>query len=237
MRITSRGFKDAVYNQFARLGKALASPRRLELLDLLCQGPRTVESLAHQAAQSMANTSQHLQVLRAARLVDAQKHGLHVTYRLADSEVCDFFLALRRLAESRLAEVEMVTREFLEQRELMQPVDREALVALVRSGEVTLLDVRPPEEYEAAHIPGAISIPLPELEGWLADLSPDRTIVAYCRGPYCVLAVDAVRALRARGFDARRLEDGVVEWRARGFEIAGAGTTSPQNTARSGAHP
>lgn len=219
MATPSRRYKDAIYQQFARIGKAIASPRRLELLDLLCQGPRTVEALAHLAGQSLANTSQHLQVLRAARLVESEKDGLYVTYRLAGDEVCDFFRTLRELAELRLAEVERVTREFLEQRDQMEPVDRAALVERARSGEVTVLDVRPREEYRAGHIPGALSVPLAELKSRLTELPRDRDIVAYCRGPYCVLAIEAVETLRAHGFGAVRLEDGVAEWRARGFEV------------------
>lgn len=219
MTMTGRQFKDAIYEQLARIGKSLASGPRLEILDILCQGPRTVEGLAKQVGQSVANTSHHLQVLRRARLVDAQKEGVHVTYRLADEEVCTFFRALRGLAESRLLEIEQVTRHFLEARGSMEAVDREALVARVRSGEVTVLDVRPEEEYRAGHIPGALSVPLEELERRLAELPPDREIVAYCRGPYCVLAVEAVRLLRARGFVAVRMEDGVPDWRARGLPV------------------
>lgn len=218
--MTGRRYKDAIYEQFARIGKALASPRRLELLDLLCQGPRTVEALSGEAGQSVANTSQHLRVLRAARLVEAEKSGLFVTYRLADGEVCSFFQALRELAESRLAEVERVTREFLEERGALEPVDRRVLVERMRRAEVIVLDVRPREEYRAGHIPGAISVPLAELKRRLDTLPRDREIVAYCRGPYCVLAIEAVEVLRERGFRAHRLEDGVPEWRARGFEVA-----------------
>lgn len=217
---SGRRFKDAIYDQFARIAKGLASPRRLELLDLLCQGPRTVETLAREAGQSIANTSQHLQVMRAARLVAAEKEGQYVTYSLADNEVCDFFQSLRHLAESRLAEVERVTRDFLQERGQMEPVDRVALIERVRAGAVTVLDVRPPEEYRAGHIPGAISIPLSELKHRLAELPTDREIVAYCRGPYCVLAVEAVDMLRAHGFKTLRLEDGVPDWRARGFTVA-----------------
>lgn len=216
---SGRQFKDAIYEQLGRVGKTLASPRRLELLDLLCQGPRTVEALANEAAQSIANTSQHLQVLRAARLVTTEKHGLYVTYRLADERVCSLYRELRTLAESRLLEIEAVTREFLDAQGGMEPVDRDALVARVRSGEVTLLDVRPPEEFEAGHIPGAVSVPLTELESQLADLPHDREIVAYCRGPYCVLAIQAVEALRAKGFQAIRMEEGVPDWRARGLPV------------------
>jgi len=219
MPITSRRFKTAIYNQFARIGRGLASPRRLELLDLLCQGPRTVEALARQSGQSIANTSHHLRVLAGARLVEAEKHGLYVTYRLADEEVCALYQGLRRLAEQRLAEVEQVTRQFLEARGALQPVAREVLLERVRRGEVTVLDVRPPEEYRAGHIPGSLSVPLTELERRIADLPRDREVVAYCRGPYCVMAVEAVEILRARGFEAHRLEDGVPDWRALGFPV------------------
>lgn len=215
-----RTFKDAVYQQFARVGKALASPRRLELLDLLSQGPRTVEALARETSQSVANTSQHLQVLRGARLVADEKAGLFVTYRLAGDDVSAFYRALRRLAEDRLAEVGRVARGFLEERGLMEPVDRQALIGRVRRGEVTVLDVRPRSEYVAGHIPGAVSVPLSELKRRLKELPRRREIVAYCRGPFCVLAVEAVKVLRTKGFKATRLEDGIPDWRARGFRVA-----------------
>ena len=220
---SSRHFRDAVYDQFARIAKSLASPRRLELLDLLCQGPRTVEQLAKQSSISVANTSQHLQVLRAARLVEAEKDRQYVTYRLADEEVCRLFLSLRRVAESRLAEIECVTRDYLEQRGQLEAVDRSVLIERVRSGEVTVLDVRPREEYLAAHIPGAVSVPLADLLDCLRDLPEDRDIIAYCRGPYCVMAVEAVETLRAHGFIATRLDEGVPEWRARGLAVAVGG--------------
>jgi rhodanese-related sulfurtransferase len=220
---THRRFKDAIYEQFARLGKAVSAPRRLELLDLLCQGPRTVEALAEQAAISVANASQHLQILRAARLVDAEKKGLYVEYRLADDEVCQFFMALRGLAESRLTEVDQVTREYLEARGSMEAVEGDELLRRVKEGEVTVLDVRPPEEYRAGHIPGAISIPVGELEARLKELPKNREIVAYCRGPYCVMAVEAVELLRKKGFKAHRMEQGVVDWRARGWRVDSEG--------------
>ena len=217
--MTTRFFKDAIYEQLARIGKTVSSPRRLELLDLLCQAPRTVEALAKQANQSIANTSQHLQVLRAARLVEAEKKGVFVTYRLADPAVGEFFRGLRLLAESRLAEIEQVTRDYLKGRSGMEGVDREALLERVRRGEVVVLDVRPSEEYQAGHIPGALSVPLKELESRLEGLPADQEIVAYCRGPYCMLAVEAVERLRARGFKATRLDESVSDWRARGFEV------------------
>lgn len=219
MAQTNRRFKDAIYEQFARIGGAVGSPRRLELLDLLCQGPRTVEALSRQAGQSLANTSHHLQVLRAARLVEAEKEGLFVTYRLAGDEVCTFFQALRGLAESRLAEIERITKTFLEERGALEPVQRDLLLERVRGGEVTVLDVRPREEFEAGHIPGAISVPLEELERRLSELPRDAEIVAYCRGPYCVLSIEAVALLKERGFTALRMEDGVPEWRAHDWPI------------------
>jgi rhodanese-related sulfurtransferase len=206
MKNPNRAFKDAIYEQFARIGKSVSSPKRLELLDLLCQGERTVEVLAKESGLTIANTSQHLQVLRAARLVEAEKEGLFVIYRLADQTVCEFFRAMRVLAESRLAG--------------MEPVDREALLKLVREGAVTVLDVRPVEEYNAGHIPGALSIPLKELTLHLTELPHDQEIVAYCRGPYCVLSIQAVEMLRAKGFHAVRLEEGIQDLRAMGFQIA-----------------
>jgi rhodanese-related sulfurtransferase/DNA-binding CsgD family transcriptional regulator len=220
MSSAKRRFQDAIYEQFSRIGKAVASPRRLELLELLCQGERTVERLARQAGLSVANTSQHLQHLRAARLVEAEKSGLYVIYRIADPAVCEFFHAMRALAETRLAEMKQITREFMEDSGEFEPVDRQELLARVREGAATVLDVRPSEEYQAAHIEGAISVPLAELRRRLADLPRDQEIVAYCRGPYCVLAVEAVKILRAEGFRALRLEDGVHDWQARGLPVA-----------------
>jgi rhodanese-related sulfurtransferase len=160
-----------------------------------------------------------LQVLRRARLVDAEKAGLYVTYRLADPQVGDFFLELRQLAESRLAEVQQVTRQYLEQRGALEPVDNEELGRRVRAGEVTVIDVRPREEYVAGHIPGAISVPLADLPKRLRDLRKRHDIVAYCRGPYCVMSLDAVDLLRRKGFRAQRLEHGVAEWRAQGWRV------------------
>jgi rhodanese-related sulfurtransferase len=215
----NRRFKDNIYEQFARLGKAVAAPKRLELLDLLCQGPRNVETLAEEAAISVANASQHLQTLRAARLVESEKRGLYVEYRLTDEQVCRFFNSLRGLAETRLAEVEQVTRAYLEQRGAMEPVQSAELLRRVRDGQVTVLDVRPREEYRAGHIPGALSVPLPELKKRLTELPKNREVVAYCRGPYCVMALEAVDLLRKKGFRAHRLEQGVVEWRARGWRV------------------
>jgi rhodanese-related sulfurtransferase/DNA-binding transcriptional ArsR family regulator len=219
MSTPHRRFKDAIYEQLARVGKATSAPKRLELLDLLCQGPRTVEALAEQAALSIANASQHLQVLRAARLVETEKKGLYVEYRLADDEVSRFFVALRTLAEARLAEVDRVTRDYFESRGEMEAVQGGELLRRVKNGEVTVLDVRPTDEYRAGHIPGALSIPVGELKTRLEELPKKREIVAYCRGPYCVMAVEAVALLRKKGFKAQRMEQGVADWRARGWRV------------------
>ena len=219
MTTPHRRFKDSIYEQLARIGKTVAAPKRLELLDLLCQGPRTVEALARQAAVSTANASQHLQILRAARLVEADKRGLYVEYRIADDQVCRFFHALRGLARSRLAEVDQVTKAYFAERGAMEAVEGSELLRRVRAGEVTVLDVRPAEEYRAGHIPGALSVPVSELSKRLAELPKNREVVAYCRGPYCVMAVEAVELLRKKGFRAYRIEQGVTDWRARGWRV------------------
>ena len=215
-----RMFKDRVYEQLARIGKAVASPQRLELLDLLSQAPRTVENLAREAHLTVANTSRHLQVLRAARLIEAEKEGVFVRYRVADEAVADFFRSLRVLAASRLAELDRITRQFFNDRGALEPIDRKALLTRARKGLVTVLDVRPTEEYRSGHIAGAISLPLHELQERLAELPRDQDIVAYCRGPYCVLAAQAVELLREHGFRVVRLEDGVSDWRAQGLPVA-----------------
>jgi rhodanese-related sulfurtransferase/DNA-binding transcriptional ArsR family regulator len=223
MSASSHAFKEAVYEQFARIAKALSSPRRIELLDLLAQCSRTVEGLAQCTGMSTANTSQHLQVLRAAGLVEHEKQGVFVWYRLADLTVAEFLLTLRRLASERLAEVERILHQFVPDREPLQAVTREALTARVRRGDVVVLDVRPLEEYQAGHLPGALSIPLDELERRLGELPRDREVVAYCRGPYCLLAVEAAALLREHGFAAMRLDAGVQEWRAQGFALETGG--------------
>jgi rhodanese-related sulfurtransferase/predicted transcriptional regulator len=220
MKNPKRAFKDRVYEQLGRIGKAVASPQRLELLDLLSQGPRTVENLAQEAHLTVANTSRHLQILRTARLIDAEKEGVFVRYRLADEAVADFFRSLRILAASRLAELDHITRQFFKGSETLEPVDRKALLARARKGLVTVLDVRPTEEYRSGHIAGAISIPLHELTDRLTELPHDQDIVAYCRGPYCILAAQAVELLQEHGFRVVRLEDGVADWRAQGLPIA-----------------
>lgn len=219
MKNPNRLFKDAIYEQFSRIGKAVSNPNRLELLDILCQGERTVETLAKETGLTVANASQHLRVLRAARLVETEKKGLFVIYRLADQAVCEFFLAMRVLAENRLAEVEQIKRQFLDGREGMVPVDRKDLLKRVKEGSVTVLDVRPVEEYDSGHIVGAISVPLEELKTHLSDLPRDQEIVAYCRGPYCVLSIQAVEILRSKGFKAVRIEEGLQDFRSMDFPI------------------
>jgi rhodanese-related sulfurtransferase len=219
MQNDKRQFKNAVYEQFARVGKAVSNPKRLELLDLLCQTERTVDAMAQETGMTAANVSQHLQILRSARLVDARKEGLFVKYRVADPVVCEFLRTMRVLAEDRLAEIEQVTRRFFAGCDGMQPVDRRALRDRVLADAVTVLDVRPVEEYKAGHIAGAISIPLLELETRLSELPRGQEIVAYCRGPYCVFAAEAVELLQAKGYTAVRLEDGVHDWRARGYRV------------------
>jgi rhodanese-related sulfurtransferase/DNA-binding transcriptional ArsR family regulator len=216
--MVSRAHKDALYEQLARIGKAVAAPRRLELLDLLGQARRTVEGLAAQTGMSVANTSQHLQVLRSAGLVEAEKDGLYVTYRLASGEVTEFFLGLRRLADTRHAEMDRIKKQFFA-RDDIEEIDAKELLGLGRRGRVVVLDVRPVEEYEAGHIAGAISIPNDALKRRLSELPKNRKVVAYCRGPYCVFSVEAVKLLRSRGFKAARMEDGVPDWRARGLPI------------------
>lgn len=219
-RVEYRRFKSEIFAQQERIGKALANAVRLELLDLLAQSDKTVETLARESGQTVGNTSQHLKMLRAARLVDARKDGLYVHCRLADPRVAPFVRSLRLLAEDRLTEIESITRRFLAGHDDMEPVDRQTLLTRVRDGEVTVLDVRPAEEYRAGHLPGAMSIPLEHLERRLKELPRKKEIVAYCRGPYCVLAMRAVELLRRKGYHAVRLADGVEDWRANGFEIA-----------------
>ena len=218
--LSPRQYKDTICEQFARVAKALGSAKRIELLDLLSQSPRTVEALAGLTGMTVANTSQHLQVLRGVALVDTEKIGSYVRYRLAGPEVADLLVGIRTVAESQIAEVQRVTRQFLDGREGMERIDQKTLVKKVRDGEVTLLDVRPNEEYQAGHIPGAISMPLSELKKHIAELPKDGVIAAYCRGPYCVLAMEAVGLLSTKGFHSVRLEDGVQDWRSRGYALA-----------------
>jgi len=207
----SRAEKDALFEAIALMGKAFASPRRLELLDLLAQAPRTVDELARASDQSTANTSQHLQALHAAGMVSRVREGTSVRYAIAGDEVLRLWLALRDASVSQLAEVERAARDYLGDE--VDAVGRDELIARLRKGDVVLVDVRPPEEFEAGHIEGARSIPIDELEGRLAELPADREVVAYCRGPFCAYAHEAVRRIQATGREARRLEEGWPEWK------------------------
>jgi rhodanese-related sulfurtransferase len=219
MTSSNRVFKDQLYAQFARIGKAVSSPRRLELLELLSQGERTVERLSSEASQTIANCSQHLQILLQANLVEARKEGTHVFYRLADATISSFWLKLRDLAEQQLAEVERLVRDYIELRDELEPIGCAELLDRLQKGEVVVLDVRPVEEYRAGHLPGAIFVPPGEVERRLKSLPQDKEIVAYCRGRYCIWAVQAVKILRKHGFSAKRMEQGIPEWRLLGFPV------------------
>ena len=219
--MSGRAEKDALFEAIASMGKAFASPRRLELLDLLAQAPRTVDELAKASEQSMANTSQHLQALHAAGMVTRAREGTSVRYALAGHEALSVWLALRDASVARLAEVERAAREYLG--EEVEAIGREELIERLRRGDVVLVDVRPDEEFAAGHIEGARSIPLDELRERLAELPADREVVAYCRGPFCAYAHEAVRQLRAEGRIARRLEEGWPEWRLAGQPSVPAG--------------
>jgi rhodanese-related sulfurtransferase/DNA-binding transcriptional ArsR family regulator len=212
--------KMALNEQFARIGKALASPRRLEVLDVLAQGPRTVEALAAETQMSVALTSSHLRVLRAAGLVVARRDRQSMYYRLVSDEVYALLVSLRGVARGHLAEVEPAAAAYLGRSDEPEPITREALWARVRAGEVTVLDLRPGAEFEAGHIPGAVSVPLDELPARIAEMPSALEIVAYCRGPYCVMAPQGVDLMRAHGLFARRLEDGLPEWRLAGYPVA-----------------
>ena len=215
MRIqTKRQFKDELYAQFARIGKALSNPHRLELLELLAQGERAVEDLASEANLPIANASQHLQVLRAAQLVDVRRDGLYAYYRLSDGRVFRLWQALRDLGELQLAEVDRLVQSFLQDRSPLQSITTAELLQHMEAGNVVILDVRPEVEYQSAHIPEARSIPIDELETRLGELSHDQEIIAYCRGPYCVFADEAVTLLQKHGYRARRLVEGLPDWHA-----------------------
>jgi rhodanese-related sulfurtransferase/DNA-binding transcriptional ArsR family regulator len=217
--VEGREATDRLYEQFARAAKAVASPKRIELLELLAQREHTVEALAQATGMGVTNTSSHLQVLRQARVVETRKDGTKVFYRLAGEEVAAFIVALRDLARSQLTEVDEVVRDYFVARDALEPVSRTELVERAHEGKVVILDVRPREEFAAGHIPGALSVPLGELDVALARLPKRAQIVAYCRGPYCVLAPQAVERLRAKGYKARRLADGMPEWRLAGLPV------------------
>ena len=208
-----------LFAQFAAVAKAVAHPRRLALIEQLAQGERSVEVLAERIRTSIANASQHLQHMRRAGIVSARREGKFIYYSLASEAVLELVAAVRCIAESQLAEVERVVRTYFHDRDSLEPISRNELMDRLRAGVVTVLDVRPQDEYQLGHLPGAVNIEVKELETRLADFDPGREIVAYCRGPYCVLSYEAVAALRARGFNVRRLEDGYPEWRAAGLPV------------------
>lgn len=217
--MSSGHFKQDLFAQFARVGKALSNGNRLELLEFIAQGERSVEELARVAGLTVANTSQHLQQLRQAGLVACRKEGLKVYYRISDDDVLALFATLRQVAERHLAEVDQLVQTYLTTRDALEPLARHELLERVRDGLVTVLDVRPPEEYAAGHLPGAVNVPLSHLEEHLDALDQEHDVVAYCRGPHCILAFEAVARLRERGFAAWRLEDGFPEWKLAGLPV------------------
>jgi len=221
-------FKGVLYGQFARIGKALASPHRLELLELLAQGERTVEALATEASLPVANASSHLQVLKDAGLIEGRKNGLYVHYRLAEPAVFDLCRALRGIAERRLADVERVVRSYVGDRSGLEPVGVNELLSRLRSGQVVVIDARPALEYAAGHIPGALSIPVSELKRRVKRLPKRKEFVAYCRGPYCVFADQAIEVLKSHGRRARRLTEGFPEWRAAGLPVETGASQEPR---------
>jgi ArsR family transcriptional regulator len=223
--MSTLGPKQALFVQFAAIAKALGHGHRLELLEHLAQGERTVETLAQRTGLPVANASQHLQHLRRAGLLKSRRQGRFVYYALADDGILGVLSALRRIAERNVAEVERIVRSYFNKLDDLEPVTRKELLKLIRAGAVTVLDVRPHDEFALGHVPGAVNIPLRALQERLAEINPDREIVAYCRGAYCVLSFEAVALLRARGFKVRRLEDGLPEWRAAGLPIERNRTT------------
>jgi len=211
---TNRTIKDALYEQVARIAKAAASPKRLELIELLCQAPKTVEVLARDAEISVKLVSAHLKELKAARLVETERQGRYIVYRLASEDVARFWVVIRLLAEDRLFELQEALRHLRESTHEWVGNSRDELLAKAKSGEVIVIDVRPEEEFKVGHLPFARSIPLPELKSRLADLPKDKPVIAYCRGPFCLMSADAVTLLRRQGFDAMQLKEGVAEWSA-----------------------
>lgn len=209
---TNRELKDALYEQVARIAKAAASPKRLELVELLCQAPKTVELLAAEAGLSVKLTSAHLKELRTARLVDTERQGKHIIYRIASPEVPRFWVLLRTLAEDRLFELQDAVRQLKASNGEWRSEDRAEMLRKAKEGEIIVIDVRPPNEFEQAHLPFARSMPLPELRTRVAELPKDKPIVAYCRGPYCLMSADAVRLLQEHGYTAQQLREGVAEW-------------------------
>ena len=221
--MSTTGPKQAIYTSLAEVAQALGHAHRLELLEHLAQGERSVEELSARASLAFANTSRHLQILRRARLVETERRGKHVLYRLAgDAEVVTLMQALGRVGERNVAEINRVMTDYFRARDALEAVSRDDLLARLQDGMVTVLDVRPEDEFAIGHLPGALNIPLAELERRLGELPADREVIAYCRGPYCVLSFEAVAPLRARGYRVHRLEDGYPEWKAAGLPVEAA---------------
>jgi len=219
MRQRIRDYQDAFYEQLGRIGKAISSPRRIELLDLLAQGPRTVEVLAEESNLSIANTSQHLRALRSARLVESTRKGTFASYSIVGEQVNRFLEALKALGEDRLSEIPQLHQSYLEKFGHAEPVNGNQLLSRITNGEVAVIDVRPVEEYQAGHIPGALSVPIADIENNLSRLRKNQEVVAYCRSRYCLLAAHAVEVLHRNGFKAFRLEDGIMEWKAHALPV------------------
>ena len=227
--MSRQNLKQQIYSQVARIGKVVCHGHRLELLEYLAQGERTVEALVKLTGLSVANTSQHLRVMRQSGLVEARKDGLYVYYSLADDEIVRLLSSMRKLAESHLADVDRLVRAYLTVKDELEPIPRRELLERARKGMVTVLDVRPPEEFASGHVPGAVNVPLKDLTKRLKELPQDQEIVAYCRGPHCVLAFEAVAKLREKGFQARRMEDGFPEWREAGLPVEKTAVTESSN--------
>ena len=218
--MSNRQIKDALYGQVARMGKAISSPKRLELIEILCQGEKSVEQLANEAEISVKLASAHLKELRIAQLVEAQREGKNIYYRLSSHAVADFWVAVRSLAEDRLVELRVALAQLARYPGELSPVGRKELLAQAKRGDVVVLDVRPESEFVASHLPFAVSMPLAELNKHLDELPRDKPVVAYCRGPFCLMAKEAVEVLRSAGIDAMRIEEGVAEWRAAGLPVS-----------------
>ena len=214
-----REFKDTVFQLFAMIAQGFASPKRLEIIDVLIQGERDVETLAHEASMSIANTSKHLHILKNAKLVESRKEGVRVLYRVADESIYTCYKNLQVLAEKRLYELREIARMFYQDRDKMEPISRKTLQSRLKNGDVRVIDVRPPEEYESGHISEALSIPLSELKRKITEIPVNMEVVAYCRGPYCVLAAEAVKFLRKAGVRAIRMKDGFPEWKESGLPV------------------
>ncbi len=217
--MTGREFKDLVFQEFAKLANAFASPKRLEIIDVLAQGERDVESLAKQAGMTVANTSRHLQILKSDRLLESRRSGVRIYYRLSDDQVYRCWKALQKLAESRVAEIREVVRQFYEEQDAMETLTREELWERIQDQSVTLIDVRPEEEYRQGHLPGAMVMPLHELKEKIKELPADREVAAYCRGPYCVLSAEAIRILKAAGIRSVRFNESIIDWKEAGLPL------------------